>query len=82
MTIILGKCGCACAPISKTISSRTHVLEVTPLKTKVYFCKQTLSNIYLTFIRITLEYACEVWDRCFEREIAKLVKDFVKQNIQ
>ena len=36
MTIILGKCGCACAPISKTISSRTHVLEVTPLKTKVY----------------------------------------------
>jgi hypothetical protein len=31
MTIILGTCGCACAPISKTISSCTHVLEVTPL---------------------------------------------------
>jgi hypothetical protein len=34
--------------------------------------KQTLSNIYLTFIRPTLEYACEVWDGCFEREIEKL----------
>jgi hypothetical protein len=36
--------------------------------------KQTLSNIDLTFIRPTLEYACEVWDGCFEREVAKLEK--------
>jgi hypothetical protein len=24
--------------------------------------------------RSTLEYACEVWDWCFEREVAKLEK--------
>jgi hypothetical protein len=37
-------------------------------------CKQTLSNICLTFIRTTFEYACAVFGRCFEREIAKLEK--------
>jgi hypothetical protein len=36
--------------------------------------KQSLSNIDLTFIRPTLEYACEVWGGCFEREVAKLEK--------
>jgi hypothetical protein len=36
--------------------------------------KQTLSNICLAFIRPTLEYACEVWNGCFEREVAKLEK--------
>jgi hypothetical protein len=35
----------------------------------VLFAKQTLSNIYLTFIGPKLEYACEVWDGNFEREI-------------
>jgi hypothetical protein len=43
-------------------------------KVKFTLSKQTLSNIYLTFIRPTLEYACEVWDGCFEREVAKLEK--------
>jgi hypothetical protein len=43
-------------------------------KLKFTLSKQTLSNIYLTFIRPTLEYACEVWDGCFEREVAKLEK--------
>ena len=43
-------------------------------KLKFTLSKQTLSNIYLTFIRPTLEYACEVWDECFEREVAKLEK--------
>ena len=43
-------------------------------KLKCTLSKQTLSNIYLTFIRPTLEYACEVWDGCFEREVAKLEK--------
>jgi hypothetical protein len=33
-----------------------------------------LLNIYLIFIGPTLEYACEVWDGCFEREVAKLAK--------
>jgi hypothetical protein len=36
--------------------------------------KQALSNIYLTFIRPVLEYACEVWDGCYERDIEKLEK--------
>ena len=43
-------------------------------KLKFTLSKQTLSNIYLTFIRPTLEYACEVWDGCLEREVAKLEK--------
>jgi hypothetical protein len=41
-------------------------------KLKFTLSNQTLSNIYLTFIKPTLEYACEVWDGCFEREVAKL----------
>jgi hypothetical protein len=36
--------------------------------------KQPLSDRYLTCIRTTLEYGCEDWDGCFEREIAKLEK--------
>jgi hypothetical protein len=43
-------------------------------KLKFTLSKQTLSNIYLTFIRPTLEYACEVWDGRFEQEVAKLEK--------
>jgi hypothetical protein len=43
-------------------------------KLKFTLSKQTLSNLNLTFIRPTLEYACEVWDGCFEREVAKLEK--------
>ena len=43
-------------------------------KLKFTLSNQTLSNIYLTFIKPTLEYACEVWDGCFEREVAKLEK--------
>ena len=41
---------------------------------KFTLSKQALSNIYLTFIRPVLEYACEVWDGCFERDIEKLEK--------
>jgi hypothetical protein len=33
-----------------------------------------LSNINLAFIRPVLEYACEVWDGCYERDIEKLEK--------
>ena len=43
-------------------------------KLKCTLSKQTLSNIYLTFTKPTLEYACEVWEGCFEREVAKLEK--------
>ena len=35
---------------------------------------KNLSNIYLTFIRHLLEYACEVWDGCCEREVERLEK--------
>ena len=38
-------------------------------KLKFTLSKQALSNIYLTFIRPVLEYACEVWDGCYERDI-------------
>jgi hypothetical protein len=37
-----------------------------------------LSNIYLTFIRPVLEYACEVWDGCYERDIEKLEKNTIR----
>jgi Tfp pilus assembly protein FimT len=43
-------------------------------KLKFTLSKQTLSNIYLTFIRPTSEYVCEVLDGCFKREVAKLEK--------
>jgi hypothetical protein len=43
-------------------------------KLKFTLSKQALSNIYLTFIRPVLEYACEVWDGCYERDIEKLEK--------
>jgi hypothetical protein len=33
-------------------------------KLKFTLSKQALSNIYFTFIRPVLEYACEVWDGC------------------
>ena len=54
---------------------QTHCSKVNKSKrnTLFYQHKQTLSNIYLTFIRPTLEYAC---DGCLEREleVAKLEK--------
>ena len=45
-------------------------------KLKFTLSKQALSNIYLTFIRPVLEYACEVWDGCYERDIEKLEKKY------
>ena len=41
-------------------------------KLKCTLCKQILSNIYLNFIGTKLEYACEILEGCFEREISKL----------
>jgi hypothetical protein len=43
-------------------------------KLKFTLSKQALSNIYLTFIRHVLEYACKVWDGCYERDIEQLEK--------
>ena len=41
-------------------------------KLKFTLPKRALSNIYLCFIRPVVEYACEVWDGCFEKEVKKL----------
>ena len=56
--------------------ARSAVKQVNVLcKLKFILSKQALSNIYLTFIRPVLEYAsCEVWDGCYERDIAKFKK--------
>ena len=43
-------------------------------KLKFTLSKKGLSDIYITFIRPFLEYACELWDGCFERDIEKLEK--------
>ena len=40
-------------------------------KLKFTLSTKSLANIYLTLIRPLLEYACEVCDGCFEREIEK-----------
>ena len=43
-------------------------------KLKFTLSRKALANIYLTFIRPAMEYACEVWDGCLERDIEKLEK--------
>ena len=40
---------------------------------KYILSSKSLSNIYLTFIRPLLEYACEGWDGC-ESEVERLEK--------
>jgi hypothetical protein len=45
--------------IARSALKQVNVLR----KLKFILSKQALSNIYLTFIRPVLEYACEVWDR-------------------
>jgi hypothetical protein len=51
--------------IARSALKQVNVLR----KLKFIWSKQALSNIYLTFIRPVLEYACEVWDGCYERDI-------------
>ena len=43
-------------------------------KLKFRLSKNALSNIYITFIRPIMEYACEVWDGCSQQDIEKLEK--------
>jgi hypothetical protein len=59
--------------ILKTVTSALKQVNVLR-KLKFTLSKQALWNIYLTFIRPVLEYACEVWDGCYERDIEKLEK--------
>lgn len=54
--------------ICKSAYKQINVLR----KLKFTLSKKALSNIYLTFIRPVLEYACEVWDGCFQRDSDKL----------
>ena len=56
--------------IVKSALKQVNVLR----KLKFTLSKQALANIYLSFIRPVMEYACEVWDGCFEREVEKLEK--------
>ena len=59
--------------IARSALKHVNVLR----KLKFILSKQALSNIYLTFIRPVLEYACEVWDGCYERDIEKLEKNTI-----
>ena len=59
--------------ILKTATSALKQVNVLR-KLKFILSTQALSNIYLTFIRPVLEYACEMWDGCYERDIEKLEK--------
>ena len=56
--------------IARSALKQVNVLR----KLKFTLSKQALPNIYLTFIRPVLEYACEVWYGCYERDIEKLEK--------
>ena len=60
--------------IARSALKQVNVLR----KLKFILSKQALSNIYLTFIRPVLEYACEVWDGCYERYIEKLEKNTIR----
>ena len=57
--------------ISIAASKQVNVLR----KLKFTLSRKCLSNIYISFIRPLLEYACEVWDGCYERETEKLEKN-------
>ena len=56
--------------ISKSALKQVNALR----KLKFTLSKRTLSNIYITFIRPVIEYACEVWDGCSERDCEKIEK--------
>ena len=47
-------------------------------KLKFTLSRKCLSNIYISFIRPLLEYACEVWDGCYERETEKFEKNSIR----
>ena len=53
-------------------SARKHLGALRKLKYKMN--RQTLSKMYITYIRPILEYACEVWDNCNNYNINKLEK--------
>ena len=56
--------------ITTSALKRVYVLR----KLKFTLSKKDLSNIYITFIRPLLEYACDMWDGCFEYDSEKIEK--------
>ena len=56
--------------IVQSVSNRLSVMR----KLKYILTRNTLSRIYLTFIRPLMEYACELWDGCSQRESDSLEK--------
>ena len=60
--------------------ARSALKQVNVLRKLTFILsKHALSNIYLTFIRPVLEYACEVWDGCYERDIEKFEKNTIRR---
>jgi len=59
----------------------THIDNITTSALKQVYVlkftlsKKSLSNIYITFIRPLLEYACKLWDGCFEYDSEKIEKN-------
>ena len=41
-------------------------------KIEIYFKREILEKIYLTFIKPLLEYSCEVWDNCSQTDNDRL----------
>ena len=69
--------------LSSDVNSATHIDNITTSalkqvyvlrKLKFTLSKKGLSDIYITFIRPFLEYACELWDGCFEYDSDKIEK--------
>jgi hypothetical protein len=75
MTIIVDKCGCVCAPIPKTISSCTYVLEVSSLHWCLrfynYICNCTFKQVNVLKLKCTL---------C--KQTLKYISYFNKDNIR
>ena len=67
-----GNCTVHIENIATSALKQVNVLR----KLKFTLSKQALSNIYLIFIR--LEYAFEMWDGRYERDIEKLEKNTIR----
>ena len=57
--------------IDDIVKSASKMLDITR-KLQWQLDRATLETIYFTFIRPKLEYGCQIWDDCNDREKAKL----------
>ncbi len=57
--------------INAILSNASKMLDVTR-KLKYRLDRATIDTIYLSFIRPKLEYACQIWDDCYDRDANKL----------